>query len=459
MLLIIISLVNPLVNALNIKISKNLSAENIEIDSFFIQLTKDQFTKINNYLDNIIDLNLKNEARNILNQIITSDSKLDLKAFHNLSKHYFDVLSNIILTEENVTNICKICKPPETNTSFLPVGKSVGTSTIFEPPYSDCYSWGKGVNWIDEYSHGCNKYSGAIGAYTKAFIGGATAEAMQKLHFYVGRTKTVYINAKIIRTGGKSTFGLSAFAGTEKTWSWDDFKNNYHRADVDPWWSWEDIILKIIDLVTFIIGFAPKSILEAIILLNNVFDFIELFNHMNNLLENENAEILNISFSFSASSGYHTIWVGLRATTSAFLAGFASAVTMGQVTNITIDGIAAPNSPILSGPSTATINDNLDFCAHCYDPNSDKIRYFFDWGDGTNSGWTDYLPSGSNVYKSHIYEKKGTYELKVIVEDIDRMKSCCVKEIYITKPRFLSNNKIFNQALIQKLILALKSRF
>jgi hypothetical protein len=159
---------------------------------------------------------------------------------------------------------------------------------------------------------------------------------------------------------------------------------------------------------------------------------------MNNMFDNDDAEIIPISFSFSASPGFHIIWVGLRATTSAFIAGFASAVTMGQVTNITIDGIAAPDPPIITGPSSGIVNKNLEFCVSSSDPNSDKIRYYFDWGDGTNTGWTEYLNSGSTVYKSHVYDRKGHYNLKVIVEDIDRMVASSIRDLRIENSRAIS---------------------
>ena len=61
------------------------------------------------------------------------------------------------------------------------------------------------------------------------------------------------------------------------------------------------------------------------------------------------------------------------------------------------------------------------------------IRYYFDWGDSTNSGWTDYKTSGTRVYKSHSYKNKGTYKIRLIVEDIDKMKSEATKTIKVGK--------------------------
>ncbi len=299
---------------------------------------------------------------------------------------------------------------------------SMGTSTVFTAPYSGCFSWGDGTPGVDEYANGCNKESGSIGAYANAFIGGATAEAMQQLHFYIGRTKVIKVDAEIVRTGGKATFGFAAFAGTEKTWSWDDFQNNYHRADVDPWWNWDDIITKIIGLVTVLVGFTPTTISQAITLLGQIVNFKAFAAQMDDMLDNDDAEILHIQFNISLSPGWHSIWVGLRATASACLTGTGSAVTMGQVSQITIDGIASPNRPDVDGPSSGK-KGTYTFSFVSNDPNNDKIQYKINWGDGEITDYSDFYNSGEISFKTHNYDKAGTFTINVKARDIDKMES------------------------------------
>lgn len=240
-----------------------------------------------------------------------------------------------------------------------------------------------------------------------------------------------------------TVFGFGAFAGTEKTWSWDDFQQNYHRADVDPWWNWDLIVEKIISIITLLVGFAPGNIAEAIHLLDTIFDFEALATQLQDMLNDSDAEILHITFSFSANPGYHKIWVGLRATASACITGTGSAVTMGQISKITIDGIAAPESPAISGTSSGKVGESYEISTQSYDPNGDEIKYYIDWGDGSNSGWTCYKTSGTGVYKSHVYSKKGTYEIRVIVEDIDKMQSEAIKTVKIKGGNSVSINPVF----------------
>jgi len=424
-------------------ISEKLDVSSVENEELnFIQLKDDELKKLDEFKLSIKDLEIRKKVQDILDIIITDDGKLDVVTAENLALEYYNIsskkigMNNITLDQQdNYLNGYEITSSIAT--------MNMGTSTIFTAPYSSCFSWGDGTPGVDEYAHGCNQNSGSIGAYTNAFVGGATAEAMQQLNFYIGRTKVIKVDAEIVRTGGKATFGFSAFAGTEKTWSWDDFQNNYHRADVDPWWNWDEITFKIIGLVTILVGFAPTSISQAITLLGQIVNFEAFATQMEDMLDNDDAEILHIQFNISLSAGWHSIWVGLRATASACLTGTGSAVTMGQVSQITIDGIAAPSKPDVNGPSLGK-KGIYTFSFVSSDPNNDKIQYKINWGDGKISDYSDFYYSGETAYKTHNYEKEGTYTITIKARDIDKMEShdCGTHSIKINKNRCFPANKI-----------------
>ena len=411
------------------------SVENENLN--FIQLKDVELKKLNELIASVKDLEIRKKIQEILELIITKDGRLNVETVEKLSLEYYNKVTekicmnnSIILYKQNIKlNNFEILYPKNTI--------SLGTGTVFTAPYTSCFSWGDATPGVDEYSHGCNKESGSIGAYTNAFIGGATAEAMQQLNFYIGRTKAIKVDAEIIRTGGKTIFGFAAFAGTEKTWSWDNFQSNYHREDVDPWWNWTDITYKIIGLVTILIGYNPTSVSQAIMILAQLINFKALATQMDDMLDNDDAEIIHIQFNISLNPGWHSIWVGLRATSSACLTGTASALTMGQLSQITIDGIAAPGKPNVNGPSSGKTGD-YTFSFVSTDPNNDKIQYKVDWGDGKNSEYTDFYNSGETAYKTHNYDKKGTYKINVKSIDIDKMEShdCGTHTIKISSNRF-----------------------
>jgi hypothetical protein len=406
-----------------ITIRQKLYFQSEEYESLdFIQLKDDELQKLSLFLASIKDLETRKKVQKILKLIITDDGKLNIETVEKLSLEYYKIVSEKIYTNASISTCKQDVSFDDYEITYQKTVVSLGTSTVFTAPYSSCFSWGDATPGVDEYSHGCNKESGSIGAYTNSFIGGATAEAMQQLNLYIGRTKIIKVDAEIIRTGGKATFGFAAFAGTEKSWSWDDFQSNYHREDVDPWWNWSDITYKIISLVTILIGYNPTSVSQAIMLLAQLINFKALATQMDDMLDNDDAEIIHIQFNISLSPGWHYIWIGLRATSSACLTGTGSAVTMGQLSQITIDGIAAPSKPNVNGPSSGKTG-SYTFSFVSNDPNNDKIQYKVDWGDGKNTEYTDFYNSGEIAYKTHNYDKKGTYTINVKAIDIDKMES------------------------------------
>lgn len=175
----------------------NLNKKMNQKPSIKIPLTEEDFARLDDFINSIKDEEVKRIVEDILDQITTDEGELDVEAAEKLAHKYYESIS-----EKISTPMCQTCNSKNGDEPYLPLGYSLGTSTVFEPPYSDCYSWGDGTPGVDEYAHGCNRHSGAIGAYANAWIGGATAEGMQRLNFYVGRTKTVSIDAKITRTGG-----------------------------------------------------------------------------------------------------------------------------------------------------------------------------------------------------------------------------------------------------------------
>ncbi len=76
-----------------------------------------------------------------------------------------------------------------------------------------------------------------------------------------------------------------------------------------------------------------------------------------------------------------------------------------------------PNKPDTpDGPTSGEIGIEYTYTTSTTDPNGDLIKCCFDWDDDTVS-WTDWLESGENASLSHIWEKPGTYEIKVKARD------------------------------------------
>ena len=101
--------------------------------------------------------------------------------------------------------------------------------------------------------------------------------------------------------------------------------------------------------------------------------------------------------------------------------------------------------PALSGPSSGKPMISYTFSASSTDPNSDQIYYWFDWDDGSNSGWLGPYNSGQTSTTSHIWSSQGTYSVKVKAKDTKGSESVWSDPLSINLPK----NKIFNNEIIK----------
>ncbi|GAG54589.1 unnamed protein product, partial [marine sediment metagenome] len=76
-----------------------------------------------------------------------------------------------------------------------------------------------------------------------------------------------------------------------------------------------------------------------------------------------------------------------------------------------------PLQPNISGISLGVTGVGYTYTAVTTDPDDDEICYFVDWGDDTNSGWSDFVESGTEITYKHTWSEKGTYTIKAKAKD------------------------------------------
>ena len=79
-----------------------------------------------------------------------------------------------------------------------------------------------------------------------------------------------------------------------------------------------------------------------------------------------------------------------------------------------------PTAP--TGPTQGKIGNDYTYLAYSRDPNGDRIRYIFDWGDGTASE-TELVESGRSISMSNSWDARGIYYVKVRAEDSEKASS------------------------------------
>lgn len=89
------------------------------------------------------------------------------------------------------------------------------------------------------------------------------------------------------------------------------------------------------------------------------------------------------------------------------------------------------------GSNTGHVGIEYTYTANAVtDPNGDDVSCLFDWGDENQSGWTDFVTSGSDVSVSYAWQTENSFDIKVKAKDIHDAESgwSSILTITITSP-------------------------
>jgi len=77
-----------------------------------------------------------------------------------------------------------------------------------------------------------------------------------------------------------------------------------------------------------------------------------------------------------------------------------------------------PEIPIITGETNGKVGEEYTYCIDTVvDPDGDSLYVYWDWGDGTNSGWLGPYASGEQVCANHSWSEKGTYTVGARLKD------------------------------------------
>ena len=89
-----------------------------------------------------------------------------------------------------------------------------------------------------------------------------------------------------------------------------------------------------------------------------------------------------------------------------------------------------PNKP--TGETNGYHGTPYSYNTSTTDPEEDNVFYWFDWSDGTNSGWIGPYSSGEIINASHTWESPGIYNVTVKAMDIHYSESNWSSQLLIT---------------------------
>jgi hypothetical protein len=117
-----------------------------------------------------------------------------------------------------------------------------------------------------------------------------------------------------------------------------------------------------------------------------------------------------------------------------------------------------PEKPTISGPSSGSTDVSYSFTTITSDPEGDDLYYYFDWGDGSYSGWIGPFASGKACTQEHSWSGKGDFQVIVKAKDVHGLESSWSDPWTISMPKNKSLLSIINDLIeeYQYLIQMLK---
>jgi len=104
-----------------------------------------------------------------------------------------------------------------------------------------------------------------------------------------------------------------------------------------------------------------------------------------------------------------------------------------------------PERPI--GETNGGIGIEYNYTSTSTDPQNDQIYYMFDWGDKSDSSWIGPYNSGEIVNSSHIWKRRGNFDIKVMAKDIYGHQSDWSDPLSVAIPRTIGFRSLFLELL------------
>jgi hypothetical protein len=107
-----------------------------------------------------------------------------------------------------------------------------------------------------------------------------------------------------------------------------------------------------------------------------------------------------------------------------------------ELKSITYTAPGAPDKPSKpSGPTSGAAGEEYTYSSSTTDAEGDQIYYWFEWGDGTNSGWLGPLDGGETASANHSWSEKGSYQVRVKAKDVNDAVSLWSDPLSISMPK------------------------
>ena len=128
--------------------------------------------------------------------------------------------------------------------------------------------------------------------------------------------------------------------------------------------------------------------------------------------------LVNSGTNASASHTWNTVGTYQIKALATDGKGVSSVWSNATTIAISVKPNTPPYKPVApTGTISGTIRTSYVYVTSATDPDGDRVKYTFDWGDGTAQSQTSLVNSGSSSGASHSWSAAGTYQVKASAMD------------------------------------------
>jgi rhodanese-related sulfurtransferase len=162
------------------------------------------------------------------------------------------------------------------------------------------------------------------------------------------------------------------------------------------------------------------------------------------IYEGETIILYCLSGSRSVDAAYTLINNGFEGTIYNMLGG----ITAWKATGYPTIANQPPDPPEINGPSKGKTGKEYQCTISSIDPEDNKIFYYINWSDGTNTTYTGPHSSGQEIIVNHTWSEKGDYIIQVKAWDFYQAESDWSKfEVSMSKNKNLISSEIIDNIL------------
>lgn len=161
---------------------------------------------------------------------------------------------------------------------------------------------------------------------------------------------------------------------------------------------------------------------------------------------------MNLYWTYDTGGGSQTVrfhvTIAGEGTVESLAAGLLLIPPLSDTDTINITGVGVNHPPLKPGTPTGEDNGKVGmsytYTTSTTDPEGDEVYFLWDFGDGSQSLWLGPYASGEVASVDHIWDTRGSYQVKVKAKDALNSTSDWSEPLPVSMPKRCFSHRAFD---------------